>query len=87
MRFFAADGDVPYAPDDALAEVTLHLAGVGGTLPVTPGYANFADALPQLQGHTRVSVEIMPLAQDLRVWAFISITNNETQHVTTVTPH
>lgn len=32
-------------------------------------------------------VEIEPLTPGLRYWAFVSVTNNETQHITTITPH
>lgn len=32
-------------------------------------------------------IEIEPLTPGLRYWAFVSITNNETQHITTITPH
>jgi IPT/TIG domain-containing protein len=32
-------------------------------------------------------VDIEPLSPGLRFWAFVSVTNNETQHITTITPH
>jgi len=32
-------------------------------------------------------VEIEPLTPGLRYWAFVSVTNNATQHITTITPH
>lgn len=53
-----------------------------------PAYAdigNVAD-LPQLADSARVHIEVEPLAPDMRFWAFVSVTNNETQHVTLVTP-
>lgn len=43
-------------------------------------------ALPELNGFERVRLEITALTPGLRFWAFVSITNNESQHVTTVTP-
>jgi hypothetical protein len=33
-----------------------------------------------------VRLEIEPLTPNLRFWAFVSVTNNETQHVTVITP-
>jgi len=33
-----------------------------------------------------VRIDIIPLTPDLRFWAYASITNNVTQHVTLVTP-
>lgn len=36
--------------------------------------------------HDTVRAEIEPLTEGLRYWAFVSVTNNETQHVTTITP-
>jgi hypothetical protein len=35
---------------------------------------------------TNIRVEIEPLTLGLRFWAFVSVTNNDTQHVTTITP-
>jgi len=32
-------------------------------------------------------IDIEPLTPGLRYWAFVSVTNNETQHITTITPH
>ncbi|HUP65467.1 MAG TPA: hypothetical protein VM557_09315 [Thermoanaerobaculia bacterium] len=34
----------------------------------------------------RMIVEITPLDSDMAIWAFITVNNNETQHVTTITP-
>jgi hypothetical protein len=43
-------------------------------------------AIPELQGETAVDVTISALANDARLWAFVSVTNNETQQVTLWTP-
>lgn len=54
-----------------------------------PSYAeiqNLPVAFPNLQGQETVRVEIESLTPGLRFWSFIAITNNETQHVTTITP-
>lgn len=47
--------------------------------------AALADIIPAT-GPSPVRVEITPLSPDSRFWAFASVTNNETQHVTIVTP-
>jgi hypothetical protein len=52
------------------------------------GYAEISNlaGLPELQGVDRVRIEIEPATSNLRLWAFVSVTNNETQHVTVLTP-
>jgi hypothetical protein len=47
-------------------------------------FADIAGA-PLVNG-TRLRLEITPITPALRIWAFVSVTNNETQHVTTITP-
>lgn len=53
--------------------------------PRYPGYAEISELTGGRTGNFRL--EISPVTAGLRFWAFVSITNNETQHVTTVTPH
>lgn len=51
--------------------------------------ATFADlraAFPELPVNERLRIEVQPITTGLRFWAFVSVTNNETQHITTVTP-
>jgi len=58
-------------------------------LPARPAYLqldSLTTLFPALSQVERFRVEIEPLTPGLRYWAFVSITNNETQHVTTVTP-
>jgi hypothetical protein len=61
-----------------------------GTFRMHPGYAEFSTLtdllrLPMpLPAAVRVDVE--PLTQGSRYWAFVSVTNNDTQRVTLVTP-
>ena len=54
----------------------------GSSDGAVPAYA--ALPLPTDLGQARVEIE--PLTSGLHYWAFVSITHNETQHVTTVTP-
>lgn len=82
-------------PTDPLAETELTLVtpATGNMFytnwPYRPGYAEIlwlSDALPAVRSAENVRIEIEPLTPGLRYWAFVSITNNETQHVTLVTP-
>lgn len=43
-------------------------------------------SLPELNGFERVRLEITAVTPGLRFWAFVSITNNESQHVTAIAP-
>ena len=58
-------------------------------VPFYPGYAQlsaFETLLPKPVGTTALRIEIVPVTPGLRYWAFVSVTNNETQHFTTITP-
>jgi len=44
------------------------------------------NSLFEIQGQDRVRIEVAPLTSGLRLWGFVSVTNNQTQHVTTVVP-
>lgn len=41
---------------------------------------------PQFGVIMRARVEIVPAHPWMKIWAFVTVTNNETQHVTTITP-
>ena len=55
-----------------------------------PGYADFTN-FPTDAGTLRVEIRYLVSAVALppapELWAFVSVTNNETQHITTITPH
>lgn len=54
---------------------------------VLPGYFEIIDLAAWVgEPLETVDVEIRPLSDGLRIWAFASVTNNETQHVTVVSP-
>lgn len=60
-----------------------------GTFPrYTPGFAEIADITRGIAdaGPGQLRIEIEPLTARSKFWAYVSITNNETQHVTLVTP-
>jgi hypothetical protein len=75
---------------ESIGDVDLSLAQPSGFHPrYKPAYAQFSAVLsliPAGQPQVVIGVRITPLTPGLRLWAFISVTNNETQHVTTITP-
>lgn len=81
----------PPKPDTLLAEttVTLSVERRGGDPAFDIGYAGISDVqlLQALQGAGRVRIEIQPITPGMRMWGFVSVTNNETQDVTAVTPN
>lgn len=65
--------------------VTLSVPTTGVDLNFSPGYAQLA--LPTGLGADRVRVEVMEVGPtDTPIWGFVSVTNNETQDVTAITP-
>lgn len=82
VRFFSRDGVT------VIAERVLNLPGPFEDQSL-PGYGEILDVtgeFPQLQGTTTFRIEISPITAGLEYWAFVAVTNNETQHVTTITP-
>lgn len=52
-----------------------------------PTYAAISlDAIPELRGAGTAEILIEARTNEARLWAFVSVTNNDTQHVTTFTP-
>lgn len=79
-----------YGEDDSAPIVTRQLTLTAGDIssdyPAYPGQAEIdLNALPELAGLERVTV-IIETPDDGNWWAFASVTNNETQLITTVTP-
>lgn len=74
------------AQDDLIAEFDMPFR----TDLNTTTYPGFADItlsdLPGLPVGRRLRISITPITTGLRFWAFVSVTNNETQHVTVVSP-
>jgi hypothetical protein len=79
----------PATPDRLIFETTqvFRTATSGGGSVKYPGYIEVnLDRLTALAGVNRIRVEIEPRSPALRFWAFVSITHNETQRVTVLTP-
>jgi hypothetical protein len=70
----------------------LTLTGYNAWLPLPsfsehPAFAALdLDQLPELRGHDRVDITIASRTAEGRIWAFVSVANNETQAVTLYTP-
>ncbi|MGA7617230.1 MAG: hypothetical protein WBX15_18860 [Thermoanaerobaculia bacterium] len=66
-----------------------YVPGEASPFPVHPGFAqvtSISDSFPAVLNYEHIAIEVKPLDPGRRIWAFVSITNNETQHVTLVTP-
>lgn len=79
--------------DEILRELNVTLdRSSHNDLPHIPGYpgyaqvADFEDIQSRLGSSQTARIEIEPLTPGLKFWAFVAVTNNETQHVTTITP-
>jgi hypothetical protein len=44
------------------------------------------ETFPELSKYDHIWIEIVPITPGLRLWAFVSVTNNQTQQATLVTP-
>lgn len=87
LRIYPLTGSTPLID----RELVLSEGRNGGAMldVMYPGYVqiNFlAEAFPQIREHDRVRIRIESASSQLRFWAFVSITNNETQHITLITP-
>ncbi|HEY0592969.1 MAG TPA: hypothetical protein VGF40_14445, partial [Thermoanaerobaculia bacterium] len=88
MRWRLDDG-TQYAGDTQLTLRTVGRCIVGPCwLPEPAGIALplFDKPLPPNLTQDHLHVEIEPLHPSSRLWAMVTVTNNETQQVTTITP-
>lgn len=60
------------------------------TTPCYPEHPTYAvlnlDAIPELRGAGIADITLRARTNDALLWAFVSVTNNDTQHVTTYSP-
>ena len=76
-------------PDGLLGEATYPLQFSPTDLGVEkPGYAQITDlsTIAPLGDAETVRVEIEPVTEGLRLWAFVTVIHNETQHATVISP-
>ncbi|HVT05198.1 MAG TPA: hypothetical protein VHL58_17680 [Thermoanaerobaculia bacterium] len=78
------------ATGEALGMTVLSLPVLSqATPPSKPGFGqlfSLSSTFPGITGHDRIRLEIESATPGLRYWAFATITNRETQHITTITP-
>lgn len=75
-------------PDQLLGQAVVGLRFPPIRPDAHPGYAAVSDlsTIAPLGNAERVRLEIEPVTPGLRLWAFVTIVNNETQHATVITP-
>jgi hypothetical protein len=98
LRIFDLEGEsevtisvrVPARQDPILLGATLEGNFACVTTPCYPHHPPFAvirlDAIPQLRNAGAVDIEVRGRTNERALWAYVTVTNNETQHVTTWTP-
>ncbi|MHB0971569.1 MAG: hypothetical protein ACYC7A_02920 [Thermoanaerobaculia bacterium] len=72
----------------AEGDIALTTAAAAEYREFTPGWGGCLDltgAFPQLRAAETVRIELTAQA-GIRYWAYVSVTNNETQHITLITP-
>jgi hypothetical protein len=74
------------SPSPLLGEAVFQLAFVPNEF--WPAYVAIPDlsAIAPLGDAQRIALEIEPVFPGLRIWAFATVVNNETQHATVITP-
>lgn len=91
LRIYDVSEDPRLPPKTALVDVVLRLdqpvQDVNGAIPGSAVMTDLIGAFPQLSSAPIVRIVLDPVSTDLRFWAFASVTNDETQHVTAITPN
>ena len=93
VRVFGLDPNRDFprsSTDDTLLYETtpsFTVPATGGGFISCPGYYELALAsIPALAGTQRVRIEVEPLDGAGDYWGFVSVTHNDTQHVTVIAP-
>jgi hypothetical protein len=87
VAFYGVSGTEPVA--SVKVSLVAPVPRSSSAYPIEPGFAfvtNWTERFPTLRDLSAVRIEITPLSSGLRFWAFVTITNNTTQHVTIVSP-
>jgi len=91
-RFFAArTGELIATRTVTLAvyERSMSFGGIDQSFPGLAEFNNLMIDVPELAAvpsTEQLRIEVVPVTPGLRFWAMVSLTNNETQHVTLLTP-
>lgn len=92
VRFYLAPSGVripqfgPAPPDRLVAEEVVTLSDSYWS---DPGYAEltgFLERHPELRSADRIRIDVEAVTEGARIWGLLSVTNNDTQHVTYITP-
>jgi hypothetical protein len=78
--------DVYSSEDQIIATTTLRILQPLSRCLSLVQILDLTGRFPEISAHETVRLTITPLTPGLRFWAFVSVTNNETQHVTVVSP-
>jgi hypothetical protein len=84
IRLYANDETTPRATVVRTLSLFSGAKATPDQLPVYPAYLQLDPAtLAPIAGNQTMRIEIEPLDEGLKLWSFVSVTNNETHHVTT----
>jgi hypothetical protein len=81
-----------FTTDTLLGEATVTLAvesiPTNTPYPTRPAFRELSDlsVIGNPKGHHQLRLEVTSLREGKRLWAFVSVTNNSTQHVTVLEP-
>jgi hypothetical protein len=91
VRFYRTNPahELPYEPNEPdvlLAERMIELHASGSEF--TPGYADLGLwSMPEIADGSRLRIEVRPESAGAKLWGMVSVTNNDTQHVTIIAPN
>ncbi len=85
LRVYAPSSGL--SPDLLIGEYSLPFNYDPGSSILEPGYLEWSLwNLPELGPYETVRLALTPETSGLRFWGFVTVTNNETQHVTVIEP-
>lgn len=84
MRIYPLDSNQPIVTESL--RLQLDPRESPWTRPLELRILDLVGAYPVLTAFQQIRIEIEPLTPGMRFWSFVSVTNNDTQHVTTITP-
>lgn len=94
VRYFRQADDVGPRFDSGIHllrsdTVRLRMRAASGPVNYFPALAEVGNVerYPELAGEKNIWVEVAPITPGLRIWALVSLTNNDTQEVTVISPN
>jgi hypothetical protein len=84
IRVYANDETEPRANVERTLTLQTGEKVTDAALPLVPAYLQLDPAtLGSVAGASTIRIEVEPLDPGVRLWSFVSVTNNQTHHVTT----